>query len=96
MLGDNKTVVDSVMTPHGKMCKIHVTISFHRARESIAAKIVKYFFIDRNKNPSDVLTKNWAHHDMLPTLKPILIWKGDTMDYLNNNSLSFEDREQSR
>ena len=33
MFGDNKSVVDSSMTPHGKIHKRHVALSFHHVRE---------------------------------------------------------------
>ena len=72
MFGDNKSVVDSSMTPHGKMRKRHIALSFHRVRESIAAKIVSYHFIDGKDNPADILSKHWAHNDIWPLLKAIL------------------------
>ena len=86
MFGDNKSVVDSSMTPHGKIHKRHVALSFHRVRESIAAKVVSYHFIDGKSNPADILSKHWAHHDVWSLLKAILFWPGDTMECLDDNS----------
>ena len=74
------------MTPHGKIHKRHVALSFHRVREAIAAKIISYHFIDGKDNPADVLSKHWAHNDIWPLLKAILFWPGDTMECLDNNS----------
>ena len=71
MFGDNKSVVDSSMTPHGKINKTHVALYFYRVRESIYAKILNYPFIDGKNNPADVLTKHWDHHNSWPTLNPI-------------------------
>ena len=48
MFGDNKSVVDSSMSPNVKIHKHHVVLSFHRVRESIASGIVTYQFIDGN------------------------------------------------
>ena len=46
MFGDNDSVVNSSMTPFGKIHKMHVALSFHRVREAIAAKIISYQFIN--------------------------------------------------
>ena len=58
MFGDNRSVVDSSMTPHAKIHKRHVALSFHRVREAIAAKIVGYYFIPGEINPADILSKH--------------------------------------
>ena len=58
MFGDNKSVVDSSMTPHAKIHKRHVALSFHRVREAIAAKIIRYHFIIGNINPANILSKH--------------------------------------
>ena len=68
MFGDNKIVVDNIITPHGKMHKRHMALSFHRVMEAIATKIVNHLLIDGKINPTDVLTKHWAGHDVWPTL----------------------------
>ena len=60
------------MTLHGRIHKRHIALSFHRMRDSIAANIVNYLFIDGKNNLADVLTKYWDHNDILPSLKPIL------------------------
>ena len=61
MFGDNRSVVDSSMTPHAKIHKRHVALSFHRVREAIAAKIVSYYFIPGEINPADILSKHWGY-----------------------------------
>ena len=86
MFGDNATVVNGSTTPHAKIHKRHVALSFHRVREAIAAKIVSYYFIKGTLNPADILSKHWGHTKIWPTLKPLLFWQGDTMD-------CFEDAE---
>ena len=42
MFGDNNSVVNSSMTPQGKIHEKNVALSFHRVREAIAAKITSY------------------------------------------------------
>ena len=84
MFGDNKSVVDSSMIPNGKIYNRHIALSFHRVRESIAFGIVNYLFIDGKHNPVNGLGKHWAYNDIWPTLKPIMIWPGDTIDCFEN------------
>ena len=94
MFGDNKSVVDSVMTPHCNMHKRHVALYFHRVRETMSFKITNYLFVDRNNYPDETSTKHWAHHDIWNTLKPIFFLTGDTIECLNNNSLSLKMRSK--
>ena len=79
------------MTPQGKIHKRHVALSFHRLREAIAANIISYQFIDGKINHVDILSKHWSHHCAWPNLKPLLFWKGDTIEFLDNNTLDFEE-----
>jgi hypothetical protein len=36
-------------------------------------------------NPADILSKNWGYQQVWPTLKPIMFWKGDTADLLEED-----------
>ena len=56
MLGDNKSVVDSSMTPNGNVHKRHVSLSFYRVRESAAAGIINYQIVDGKHNPAYILS----------------------------------------
>ena len=87
MFGDNKSAVDSSVTPNGKIHKRHIALSFDGVREFIAAETVTYQFIDGKRNPADALSKHWAHNDIWPTLKPIIFWPGDTMECFDNDKL---------
>ena len=73
MFGDNDSVVNSSMTPQGKIHKMHAFLSFNRFREDIAAKIISYQFISGKINFADILSKHW------------------TMEFLDNNTLEFEE-----
>jgi len=55
MFGDNNTVVDSSSKPKSTLHKHHVLLSYHQVREAIAAKVIKFVFIDGNINPADIL-----------------------------------------
>ena len=53
----------------------------------IASGIINNQFIEGKLNSFDLLSKQWEHHDIWYTLKPILFWTGDTMEYFNNDIL---------
>ena len=84
MFGNNITVISRSTTPHTKINKRHIALSFHQVREAIAAKIVSYHFIKGMLNPTDILSKYWSHSKIWPTLKPILFLQGNTMHYFEN------------
>ena len=75
------------MTSNENIHKSLIALSFRRVRESIAAVIVNYQFIDGKHNPEIFLSKHWEHNEILPTLKPILFCPGDTIECFDNNNL---------
>ena len=83
MFGDNKSVVDSSITPHAKLHKRHTALSFHRVREAIAAKIIAFYHIAGETNPADILSKHWGYSSVWSLLKALMFWQGDTMDILD-------------
>jgi hypothetical protein len=80
MFGDNKSVVDSSITPHAKLNKRHTMLSFHKVRECIASDMLRFYHISGSSNPADILSKHWGHTDIWPTLQPILFYPGDTLE----------------
>jgi hypothetical protein len=72
LYGDNMSVVNSSMQPHGKLTKRHMALSFHRVRECIAAKIFSYLYIPSAENPADILSKHWGYNQVWETLRAIL------------------------
>jgi hypothetical protein len=78
MFGDNKSVVDSSTIPHSKLHKRHQALSFHRVREAIAARIIRFHHIPGEINPADMLSKHWGYLQTWPQLRPLLFWRGDT------------------
>ena len=96
--GDNRLVVDSSMTPHARIHKRHVALSFHRVREAIAAKIVGCYFVPGEINPADMLSKHWGYSQVWTMLQPLLFWTGDTADLIkkgddNKESNSVNERK---
>jgi hypothetical protein len=57
MLGDNMSVVINTTIPSSQLKKKHNAIAYHRVRESIAAKIVRFAHIPSTTNIADCLTK---------------------------------------
>jgi hypothetical protein len=80
LFGDNKSVVDSSMTVHAKLHKRHTMLSFHQVREAVASGMIGFYFIPRDLNPADILSKHWGYSQIWPQLKALLFWKGDTGD----------------
>jgi hypothetical protein len=57
MLGDNMSVVLNTTVPSSVLKKKHHAIAYHRVREAIAARIMRFAYIKSEENVSDVLTK---------------------------------------
>ncbi len=72
MLGDNKSVVISTAVPSSVLKKKHCSICWHRVREAIASKAVRFVHIDTSKNVSDVLTKPLDNIKFNNIIRPLL------------------------
>jgi hypothetical protein len=86
MFGNNKSVVDSSMGLHAKLHKCHTMLSFHRVREAITSGIVGFYFIPREINPADIISKHRGYDQIKKRLKSLLFWKGDTADIIVENT----------
>ena len=84
LFGDNKSVVDSCAMPHGKIHKRHLILSYHRVREAIASKIIRFLHIYGKSNPADIMSKAWGYQQVWDLLRPILFWEGNTLELLND------------
>ena len=78
MFGDNESVVNSATTPHGKLHKRHIMLSYHRVREAIASGMIVFTYLPGWLNPADILSKHWSYKAVWRNLKAILFWQGDT------------------
>ena len=87
MFGDNESVVNSSTQPHAKLHKRHNALSFHRVREAVASKYVLLTHLSGKANPSDILSKHWAHQAIYPILKPILFFSGNTADLIEDDKI---------
>jgi hypothetical protein len=57
ILGDNMSVVLNTTVPSSVLKKKHNAIAYHRVREAIAARIMRFSYIKSEENVSDVLEK---------------------------------------
>ena len=80
MFGDNQSVITSSTIPHSSLSKRHNALSYHRVREAIAGKVIRFFYVPGKDNPADILSKHCGYAQMWAHLKPLLFWRGDTND----------------
>jgi hypothetical protein len=57
MLGDNMSVVFNTSVPSSALKKKHNAIAYHRVREAIAEKVMRFAYVKSEDNVSDILTK---------------------------------------
>jgi hypothetical protein len=57
MLGDNMSVVLNTTVSSSVLKKKHNAIAYHRVREAIAARIMRFVYIKSEENVSDILRK---------------------------------------
>ena len=53
---------------------------YHRVREAIAAQVFEFWHIPDDENPADILSKHWACNKASHVLRPLVFWRGDTLD----------------
>lgn len=72
LLGDNKSVVLNTTVPSSALKKKHCAIAYHRVREAVAARIIRFCHIDTQLNIADVLTKPLPNPIFHFLVKPML------------------------
>ena len=72
MLGDNMSVVLNTTVPSSVLKKKHNAIAYHRVREAIAAKVLRFAHIRSEENIADVLTKPLGFRAFYELVKPRL------------------------
>ena len=80
LFGDNQSVVTSSTVPSSVLNKRSSALNYHRVREAIAAKILKFLHIPGKENPADILSKHFSGADVWNTLQPLLFWRGAPQD----------------
>ena len=74
------------------LCLLWALYTLNRVRGAIACGVLDFHHIKGKANPSDVLSKHYAHKkDVWPMLEPVMFWKGtgppqDVLDMLQDKS----------
>ena len=77
LFGDNRSVNTSATLPHSTLSKCHNILAFHGVMETIAAKIMAFYWIQSAYNLSDMLSKHWDHPTAYPMMLKLLITRGN-------------------
>ena len=72
MLGDNKSVVLNTTMPSSVLKKKHCAVSYHKIREMIACKVLRFASITSEMNYADVLTKPLSKPAFNKIVRPLL------------------------
>ena len=72
MLGDNKSVVLNTTMPSSVLKKKHCAVSYHKIREMIACKVLRFASISSEMNYADVLTKPLSKPAFNNIVRPLL------------------------
>ena len=77
MFHDNISVVTTSMVPHSLLSKRHNILSYHRAREAIAAKILVFDLGDSSQNKSDILSKHGEFSKVFHIIRELFDFQGE-------------------
>ena len=75
LLGDNKSIVLNSTVPSSVLKKKHCALSYHKVREMISCKVIKFTHIDSSQNYSDILTKALPKARFRRLIEPLLFRK---------------------
>jgi hypothetical protein len=79
LFGDNRSVVDSSTIPHSKLNKRHMALSYHKVRETIASKAMRFEWLASESNPADILSKHWGYQQVSAQIQALLFRNGNSM-----------------
>ena len=80
MFGNNESVVTCGAIPHWTLGKHWNTLSHHHVHEAVAGVWLHFQHILGTKNPANILTMSLPWLSLKIFVKPLLPWKGDTVD----------------
>jgi hypothetical protein len=78
MLGDNMSVVLNITVPSTVLKKKHNGIAYHRLREAIAPRMMRFAYIKSEENVSDVLKKSLINEKFHYLMKRLLFHMEET------------------
>jgi hypothetical protein len=72
MLGDNMSIILNTSVPSSVLKKKHNAIAYHRVREAIAGKVMRFSHIPSIENIADILTKPLGSAAFHKLVKPLM------------------------
>ena len=87
LLGDNMSVIINTTLPSSVLKKKANTISYHKIRENIAGKIMKFAFVRSKTNLSDIFTKALDKPSFFPIVEKYLFRKPGHIEELRKLKL---------
>lgn len=91
MLGDNMSVVLNTTVPSSPLKKKHQACNYHRVREAIAAKIVRFAHVKSEDNLADVLTKPLPPAKHRALVGPVLFRRPPHQDPKGDTDVMIDD-----
>jgi len=62
------------MNKQAKLHKRHISLSFHRVCQAIAAKVLVFYHMNGDIIPADILSNNWGYSQIWAAIFVILAW----------------------
>ena len=63
-----------------KLHKSYNALSFQQVRESIAAGICRFHYLQGDLTPEDIISKHWLYSYVWRLLRPLMFWNEDNAD----------------
>lgn len=82
LIGENMSVIVNTTMSSSVLKKKANAISYHKIRESVACKILKFVFVNSEKNHGDVFTKVLDKPKFTPLVEPYYLGNHDTLLFL--------------
>jgi hypothetical protein len=76
MLGDDRSLVDSSVQVNVKLYNRHTILSIHQAIEHFTFKMIGFYFISGDYNPTDILRKRWGYSKDWTRIKGLIFLIG--------------------
>ena len=73
------------MNLHAKLHKIHTALSFHKVHEAIATKVIRFYHINRDSKPADILSMYWGILQIWGLFQPLLLDMGKHLNWEKYN-----------
>ena len=87
VFGENKSAVDSSMTPYSKIRKRRTSLSFTRVRKTISDCIISYCFTPGSLNPAETLSKHESQDNVWHVLRQLFFGNETLWSYLKKIKL---------